>query len=185
MGKINSRQKGSKNERDICKWWKAWTGYDFSRVPSSGGLRWSRTTDTTGDIICSDKKHYLRFPFSIECKNYKDINFEHILLGNKNAKVIQFWNQALEDSQRGGKLPILMMRYNGMKKGEYFFVVQPAIGKLIFDSMDVFSRVDINYMRIKYNSENLSIYMATDILKLSSYESVYRESRKQLKATKK
>lgn len=184
MGKINSKAKGSKNERDVCKWWKDWTGFDFSRVPSSGGLRWSRTTDTTGDIICSDSKHFLRFPFSIECKSYKDINFEHILLGNKNVKILEFWQQACEDAQRGNKLPILMMRYNGMKKGDYFFVVSPQMGQLIFDSMGMVERIGIPRMIISTHEIGLNIFMASDILRLSNYTKVYKESRKRLKSKK-
>jgi len=181
MARINSKAKGSKNERDTCKWWKDWTGYEFSRVPSSGGLRWSRTTDTTGDIICSDNKHYLRFPFSIECKNYKEINFEHILLGTKGAKVLQFWNQALEDAERGNKLPILMMRYNGMKKGDYFFVVDEQFGGILIDTMP---HEDVNVMLINAKHIKLMIVMASDIIKYADYAKVYKESRKRLKAKK-
>lgn len=184
MGRINSKAKGSKNERDICKWWKEWTGYDFGRVPSSGGLRWSRTTDTTGDIICTDQKHFLRFPFSIECKNYKEINFEHILLGNKNAKIAQFWQQAVEDAQRGNKIPILMMRYNGMKKNEYFFAVESVQGRIIFDTMGFIERIGIPKMDISSGKTHLTIFMASDIVKLANYTEVYKVSRKRLKQTK-
>lgn len=182
MGRINSRAKGSKNERDVCKWWELWTGYEFARVPSSGGLRWGRTTDTTGDIICSDKKHFLRFPFSIECKNYKDINFEHILLGNKNVKILEFWKQACEDGERGGKLPILMMRYNGMKKGDYFFVVSSEIGQVMFDGMGMVERIGISTMKVNTEKVKLHIFMASDILRLANYKEIYKESRKRLKA---
>ena len=32
----NSKKKGSKNERDVCKFWKEWSGLSFTRVPASG-----------------------------------------------------------------------------------------------------------------------------------------------------
>jgi hypothetical protein len=185
MSRINSKAKGSKNERDVCKWWESWTGYEFSRVPSSGGLRWGRTTDTTGDIICSDQKHFLRFPFSIECKNYKDINFEHLLLGNKRVKILEFWNQALEDAERGHKIPILMMRYNGMKKGEYFFVVESNLAHVILNSMDLVQSAYIPKMDIRNNDIKLTILMASDIKSLADYQKVNKESRKRLKLSKK
>lgn len=35
--KINSRAKGSKNERELAKLFKDWTGKEFARTPSSGG----------------------------------------------------------------------------------------------------------------------------------------------------
>lgn len=184
MARINSRQKGSKNERDVCKWWKDWTGYEFARVPSSGGLRWGRTTDTTGDIICSDKKHFLRFPFSIECKSYKDINFEHILLGNKKIKTLDFWKQAVDDAKRGNKLPILMMRYNGMKKGEYFFVVESEQAGILLSTVPPASRYSLNTMDICTGELKLTILMATDILQYVNYTEVNKVSRKRLKSMK-
>jgi Holliday junction resolvase len=183
MAKINSKKKGSKNERDVCKWWKEWTGYDFSRVPSSGGLRWSRTTDTTGDIICSDQKHFLKFPFSIEAKNYKDLNFEHLLLGNKNIQILDFWHQAEQDAVRGKKVPILMMRYNGMKKGEYFFVVNSKLYQLLEGTMTSKLKKDIPRMVITTRGakDSITITLASDILNLP-YKEVYKLVRKQLKS---
>ncbi len=178
MGKINSKAKGSKNERDVCKWWKSWTGYDFSRVPSSGGLRWSRTADTTGDVICSDKKHYIRFSFSIEAKSYKDINFEHLLLDNKKIKILEFWEQALSDASRGGKVPILMMRYNGMKKGEYFFVIEPKMFGLFRTNS---STKQLSYIEISTDRVKLIIIKASEVLVNVSYTSLHKEVRKYLK----
>ena len=83
MGKVNSKQKGSRFERSICKFFQDWTGYEFSRVPASGGLRWKKTDNITSDITCSDPKHSRRFSLSVECKSYQEIKFEHLLLGNK------------------------------------------------------------------------------------------------------
>jgi Holliday junction resolvase len=120
--KINSRQKGSKNEREVCKLMANWTGYEFARTPSSGGLRWGRT-DTIGDIVCTDKKHSRYFRLAMECKFYKDIKFEHLINGNKNSDILKFWDQALADSIRGEKIPVLTMRYNGMKKDLHYVVL--------------------------------------------------------------
>lgn len=119
----NGKKKGNKNERDLTKWWKEWTSLEFSRVPSSGGLRWQRKDDITGDIICTDPRHSRRFPFTIETKFYKDINFEHLILGNKSAKIWDFWEQAKEDGERSNRIPILFMRYNNMPRNTWFIVV--------------------------------------------------------------
>lgn len=185
MARINSKKKGSKNERDVCKWWKEWTGFEFSRVPSSGGLRWSRTTDTTGDIICSDQKHFLKFPFSIEAKNYKDLNFEHLLLDNKNIKILEFWKQAKGDGERGNKEPILMMRYNGMKKNEYFFVLDSKTSEVFIKTLTEKKRQLIPQMslRTRDNKENLTILMASDVISMD-YKEIYKTIRKQLKNNK-
>ncbi|MEG1415380.1 MAG: hypothetical protein RSC49_02130 [Clostridium sp.] len=179
MGRINSRNKGSRNERNLSKWWEKWTGFEFGRVPSSGGLRWNRTTDTTGDIICTNQKHFLRFPFSIEAKDYKDINFEHILLGTKGCKVLQFWEQAKGDAERGKKLPILMMRYNGMKKDEYFFIVNKEFGNILYDRLKHLG----NFMIIKSGLTDLVIFMASDVLTLN-YKEIYKEAKAYLKSKK-
>lgn len=176
MGRINSRSKGSKNERDVCKWWKEWTGYDFTRVPSSGGLRWNRTFDTTGDIVCADNKHALKFQFSIECKNYKDINFEHILLGTKSCKTVSFWKQALEDAKRGNKVPILMMRYNGMPKGEYFFCVDSDT--LLDISAARTTKEHLQLMQISTSNMDINVLMASDIIKNTSYKVFHKLTKK-------
>ena len=44
--RINSKKKGSRNERQLSKIFEKWTNLTFSRTPSSGGLRWHRTDDT-------------------------------------------------------------------------------------------------------------------------------------------
>lgn len=127
----NSKKKGSKNERDVCKFWKEWSGLSFTRVPASGGLRWKKTDNITGDIICDDERKSRRFPFSIEAKFYKDINFEHMILGNKKQKFIEFWEQAKEDAERGNKLPILFARYNGMPKMVWFVAIPISIWEIL------------------------------------------------------
>lgn len=120
---VNSKSKGGRFERTISKWFTAWTGYEFSRVPASGGLRWKNADNISSDVTCTDRKHTRRFRFSIECKNYNDLNFEHVLLERKSCKILKFWEQANRDAARAKKFPILIMHYNGMPKGEAFVIV--------------------------------------------------------------
>ena len=119
----NSKNKGNRFERAICKFFKDWSGYEFSRVPQSGGLRWKKADNITSDVICTDDKHGRRFPFSIECKFHKEIKFEDILLDNK-SKILEFWEQATGDAHRAKKIPLLIMRYNNMPSGDGFLVVE-------------------------------------------------------------
>ncbi|MAO08057.1 MAG: hypothetical protein CL596_05020 [Alteromonas sp.] len=123
----NSKGKGSKNERELCKWWEGWSGLEFNRVPASGGLRWKKTDNISSDIICTDDRYSRRFPFSIETKFYKDINFEHLILGNKKQRIIEFWEQVIEDADRANKIPLLFMRYNGMPKKTWFVALENII----------------------------------------------------------
>lgn len=122
--RINSKKKGSKNERDIAKFFKTWTSFEFSRVPQSGGLRWKKTDNITGDIVCSDPNHPGPFMLSVEGKSYKDLRFEHILIPNKKrVKIFDFWDQAIADAERGDKVPICFIRYNSLPKGFWFVII--------------------------------------------------------------
>lgn len=117
---INSRTKGNKEERNVAKLMKAWTGKDFARVPSSGGLQW-KNAHAKGDIVCSDEKTY--FPFCIEVKSYKELNFQHLLY-LENPKIIEFWEQCIRDAKLCNKIPLLIMRYNGLPKEFYFIILE-------------------------------------------------------------
>jgi len=155
---INSKKKGSRNERNLSKLFHKWTGFEFARTPSSGGLRWKKRDDVVGDITCTDQDHLRIFPFSIETKFHDEIQFNHLLLGNTSIEIIKWWKQTTDDAARSGKLPLLMMRYNGMPSDTYFTVVYnslynrliPALGSkygylksdrgfTIFNSDDMFS----------------------------------------------
>lgn len=124
---VNSKSKGGRFERAISKWFTAWTGYEFNRVPASGGLRWKNAENISSDVTCTDSKHSRKFRFSIECKNYSDLNFEHVLLERKSCKILKFWEQARRDAERAKKFPMLVMHYNGMPKGEAFVIVEHGV----------------------------------------------------------
>ena len=122
MPRVNSRSKGRRGEVKAKEVLQKWTGMEFHRVPASGGLRWKKTDNITGDLICGHPTH--RFDFSIEVKNYREINFEHLLMPQvKSIITNEFWPQCLKDADRGKKIPLLMMRYDGIRPGDFFFLV--------------------------------------------------------------
>lgn len=127
---VNGKKKGSKNERTLSKYWENWSGFEFNRVPASGGLRWGNTQNITGDIIITDERQSRRFPFSIEAKSYNDFRFEHLILGNKKVKILEFWEQCKEDAVRGKKVPILFARYNGMAASTWFTIITYDVYKI-------------------------------------------------------
>jgi len=176
--KINSKKKGSKNERSLAKLFEKWTGYEFSRTPSSGGLRWSNTDSTVGDLICSDKKHSRYFRFSVEAKFHKDINFEQLLLPNKNKKILEFWNQALEDSDRSGKIPMLFMRYNGMPKDLHFSVISYKAYLKIFKSemTKVFKKNNMQITRFIVDDIDIIILPSTMLFK-TKYKIIHKNAK--------
>lgn len=159
----NGKKKGNKGERELCKWFEQWTGFEFSRIPASGGLRWKGLTNaTTGDIICTDNIHGRRFLLSVESKTYKDINFEHYILGNKKNRVKDFWEQAKSDAIRGSKFPILFMRYNGMKKNTWFVIIPLNLYKSF--------KINLDYPCFIVGKEGLVIMNSEDLLKVKYLE---------------
>ena len=177
MARINSKNKGSRFERTICKWFQDWTGYEFNRVPASGGLRWKKTDNITSDITCTDPKHSKRFKLSVECKSYNDLKFEHILLGNKGCKILSFWEQASNDAIRGNKIPVLIMKYNNMPKGEAFMMVDDRLISLINHQE---SNLKKPTMVINTQEHIFGVYMLSDIKNIN-YSLLYKEARKLLK----
>ena len=156
---INSKNKGSRFERKIGAWFTQWTGFKFERNRAGSGAWHS--------------KHAHRCKISIECKNYKDIKFEHVLLGNKTCDILRFWEQASKDAKRANKLPILCMRYNSMPANEFFFVVEGGPGTL-GDFIWVQSKKPS--MSIS-TSVNLYVFLASDILENVNYKQVHKQAK--------
>src|ERR1017187_7150756 len=123
MPGINRRKKGARGEKLACKVFSEWVKCPFHRVPASGGLHW-RTANTCGDIVAGDD--LVRFNFSVEVKNYADLNFGHLLMPHVDCDILKFWKQCKTDAVRGKKIPLLMMRYDGMKR-DLFFVVMKEV----------------------------------------------------------
>lgn len=151
---INSKAKGDNNERAVCKWLHKWTGSKFARVPSSGGLRWANAAKTCGDVICEDDDFY--FPFSVETKHYKNLTVKEQL--RSNSLVYRFWKQAVTDSLRSATKmhPLLLLRKNGMKAGEYYFGVSDELAEGITSPL------------IAYGG-GIKLFMSSDILEYDEY----------------
>lgn len=174
---MNSKRKGSKWERQVAKFFTEWTGYEFGRTPQSGAYH--RNQDLGSDLICNDEKHAHRCKISIECKSYRDIRFEHILLGNKRCDILEFWEQASRDARRTKKIPILCMRYNSMPKGQFFFVVDSGMYK------GVIGAISCTHLNITINDGNtgmvLMVFMSNDIKNNVDYKLFHKEAKRLLK----
>lgn len=164
---INSRKKGARNERKITNLFKNWTGYDFARTPASGGLRWKHNQSIVGDLICTDERHAPKFPFTIEAKSYKDINFEHLISHNSKIKILEFWAQAQRDSERVHKIPMLLMRYNDMERDLHFL----CIPWKFFDIIK--KEISFNYGYLKYMGlEEAFVILSSKDLFATDYETI-------------
>lgn len=172
----NSKKKGNRFERVVAKYFTEWSGFKFGRTPGSGSFHNNR--DLGSDLICNDDKHKNKCCISIECKNYQDIRFEHVLLGNKRCKIFSFWDQASRDAKRIKKFPILCMRYNSMPRGEFFFVVNPYIAHEIINEKTTKRMMTINSPELP---TSLYVFMSSDIKRNVSYNKMHKALRKELK----
>jgi hypothetical protein len=173
----NSKKKGSRFELKVSKWFTKWTSFKFGRTPYSGANHQSR--DLSSDIMCQDERHAHRCKISVECKNYKEIKFEHILLGNKVCDILKFWEQASKDAKRANKVPILCMRYNSMPSEEFFFVVGKKLSSVFYKPL--FDKAPIMVIDVPKIGEILYVFMASDILKNISYKLVHKQAKLILK----
>lgn len=163
---VNSKAKGSKNERKVSVLFQDWTGYAFARTPASGGLRWKANQSIVGDIVCTDETHAHKFLFTVEAKSYKEINFEHLISSNTRVKILEFWAQAVGDSQRVNKIPILMVRYNQMERDLHYLFLPTAFFNLIKED------IGDNHGYLKYTGTvNFTILSSKDFF-LADYHTV-------------
>lgn len=118
MRKGGGHAKGAHFEREIAKAIvKAFKKAKFKVVQRdcwrsvlSGGHSMS-----SGDLEMSAKMEEL-FPYSVECKFRKKINWENFLLGNQKSEEVKWLKQAEEGAtKRKGLEPLLVLKANGKK----------------------------------------------------------------------
>lgn len=105
--RINSRTKGNSFERKVCNILnKRFNTDHFNRSPGSGAYATIRNLPKEyqihGDLITPSN-----FKFSIECKKgYNDVNIDSLL--NKKSSIWKFIDQAINDSRKSNKLPLIV-----------------------------------------------------------------------------
>lgn len=177
---INSKKKGNANELECAKFLKEWTGLEFNRVPQSGGLRWKNSEGVTGDLVCEDRS----FPFSVETKHYKKIVFKPIL--PSSSFVFKVWNQAQQDAERANKLPLVILRQNGMPKGEYVIYLSAWVVckyvelhgiQSMLDHINKNTELDVDLEKFQpissgYTKDNVQVagFKSTDFSKVFDYK---------------
>lgn len=167
---MNSKKKGNRFELGVSKWLTRWTGYKFQRTPWSGANHFNR--DMASDIMCSDPKHQHKCRISVECKFYREIKFEHILLGNKGSDINKFWDQAKRDAKRANKVPILCMRYNAMPRDEFFFVISAQYAKSFYS---IISKPYFSITLGNTDGDVLLVFMSSNVLKHVKYRDLCKD----------
>ena len=119
-----SKNKGKGFEREIANFLSGLHEESFIRVPASGAyvgganavrkdtLSEGQIRGAKSDIIPPDSWKYL----NIECKNYADFPFHH-LLHNKKIPLLDSWIEQLLEPADEYDLNLLVMKFN--RKGRY------------------------------------------------------------------
>ena len=170
--KINSKVKGNSNELAVTKILSDWTGHEFVRVPMSGGLRWKNRMDICGDVINADSD--FDFPFSVETKHVKSLGL-HLLENTKairnNSVIFTYFSQCERDAKATNKIPMLIIRENGMRKGSYYICLQLQFEHVLkmsnyikplftggllcgFDSEEFFENVSLDILKWVYGNKD-------------------------------
>lgn len=107
--KVNGKKKGSRVELELAKLLTAHFGEPFSRSIGSGN-RWGQKVQLTeqakqvftGDLVVPEN-----FKFTIESKGgYDAIDLNSVFVSG-NSELQEFMNQAMDDSKRCGRKPML------------------------------------------------------------------------------
>lgn len=115
MKKGGGRNKGSGFEREIADLviaafaHKGICAKDCYRTPGSGGHKQASKTDP-GDLVISRRLQKL-FPFNVECKFYKSITMDLLMVPNvTEGHLKNWWEQAVKSA--GKRIPLLIFRQN-------------------------------------------------------------------------
>ena len=102
-----SKIKGSAYEAKIKKYLNSHLYIEFERMPLSGAIEYLK-----GDIWTPHDT--AAWPYCIECKHYKDIQWNNLLTA-KTTDLLQFWRQTVREAEVMRKKPLLIFRWNRSK----------------------------------------------------------------------
>ena len=102
-----SKIKGSAYEAKIRDLLTAELKIEFKRMPLSGSIEYLK-----GDLWTPHDT--AAWPYCIECKHYKDIQWNNLLTA-KTTDLLQFWRQTIREAEVMRKKPLLIFRWNRSK----------------------------------------------------------------------
>ena len=102
-----SKIKGSAYEAKIKRYLNSHLDFEFERMPLSGAIEYLK-----GDLWTPHDT--AGWPYCIECKHYKDIQWNNLLTA-KTTDLLQFWRQAEREAEVMKKKPLLIFRWNRSK----------------------------------------------------------------------
>lgn len=128
-------QKGNRGQNKAREILQKWSNKKF-KSSAQHGMPGYNYDPHKGDILCDTEGHY--FPFTVEVKNYRDINFCQLLQPNlKNILILDFWEQCAGDAKKCKKIPMLLMRFDRLPSNFFFVVITQEFAKLIHSTLPV------------------------------------------------
>lgn len=121
----NSREIGSRTERQLVKIFTNWWGGKFYRTPRSGAFGTAGYTEFSGDILTDDPS----FPFCVESKKGEGWHLEQILTGKKDIITTNWWVQTVHETPEG-KRPLLVFTRNHQP---FFYLIRQKDLPLAFE----------------------------------------------------
>ena len=102
-----SKIKGTAYEAKIKRYLNSHLNIEFERMPLSGAIEYLK-----GDLWTPHDT--AAWPYCIECKHYKDIQWNNLLTA-KTTALLNFWRQAVREAEVMKKTPLLIFRWNRSK----------------------------------------------------------------------
>lgn len=110
MAVNKSKAKGSRAEAAVCKVLRAYTGWNWERIPLSGAL--DAKHGLKGDVYVP--KELMKY--CVEVKHYKDDHLTSKMLTGKNPQVQEWWNQTVrEQLENEAAYPLLIFKFDRSK----------------------------------------------------------------------
>ena len=115
-----------------------------------------------GDVV-TDDKNAKAFLFVVEAKHWKKIHTPTAL--PSNSIVYKIWSQVTRDAKIANKIPMGVIRENGMAKGEFKIVLDLRVSAILMH--------DFGLTPVSYGS-TLYLFSSSDIMKVD-YEKLKRK----------
>ncbi len=164
-----SKTKGSNFEREIAdKLNKAFNTDQFARVPLSGALfgKSNRTragafSEQTRTTFANDITSPEWFPFSSECKNYKDKPNPFSLLTNNDATFDEWLGKTCFDASNNKQVPILFFKVT--HRGTYVVLPKQLIAPC--EQINSYLLYKDNFVVLSFDEYVKHIHTITDYTK--------------------
>lgn len=188
MKKGGGRAKGAAFERHVSKVliaaFEAYgvTAEDCYRTPQSGGHRFARKEDP-GDLVISKRLQKL-FPFCVECKFYKKLQWNALLTKQKDkSHWTDWWDQAVTASNRQPVAhryePMLVCRQN-FDKTLYAVLTVTAIADLCSETHNPLAGPHIE---TKLHGYTVRVVRLRDVLVVLKASAIERKNGKKLRSS--